>query len=208
MSAPVALRICVLGGGPAGRAALARLPGAVLITRPQATGWHAEPGILWIESAGRIRPEPFDRLLVCADEPLLLASLGCAFTEGHLVVDGAGRTTVPGISAAGRVTGADSADAAARQGAAAAEALMAGSAAAPFPASLPESSGTAWLDPFDLAALLERPADPARDARLRAHGILAGPVRPARPVSLAALASFVAEAPEPHPPQLDGGELA
>ena len=204
----MALRICVLGDGPAGRAALARLPGAVLIARPQATGWHAEPGILWIESAGRVRPEPFDCLLVCANEPLLLASLGCAFTEGHLVVDGAGRTTVPGISAAGRVTGADSADAAARQGAAAAEALMAGPAAASFPASLPEAIGTAWLDPFDLAALLERPAGPTRDAQLRGHSALAGPIRPARPVSLAALASLVAEAPEPRPRQPDAGELA
>jgi hypothetical protein len=208
VSGPVALRICVLGGGPAGRAALARLPGAVLIARPEVTAWHAEPGILWIESAGRIRAEPFDRLLVCADEPLLLASLGCAFANGRLVADRDGRTTVPGVWAAGRVTGAASSDGAARQGAASAEALMAGPAAASVPATQPAATGRAWLDPFDLATLLERPADPARDDRLRAQCLLAGPVRPARPVSLAALADFVTEAPEPRPPQPDAGELA
>lgn len=208
MKASEALRICVIGGGPAGKAALTRLPEAVVIARPQMTAWHAETGILWIESEGRVGAVPFDRLLVCANEPLLLASLGCAFKDGRPVVDGAGRTTVPGVSAAGRVAGANSAEAAAYQGMAAAAALMAEPAAAPVPATHPKAIGMPWLDPFDLAALLELPADPARDVRLRAQGLLAGPVRPARPVSLAALASLVAEAPEPRPPQPDAGELA
>ena len=47
--------------------------------------------------------EPFDALLVCADEPLLLAALGCTVRDGRVVADPAGRTDVPGVSVAGRV---------------------------------------------------------------------------------------------------------
>lgn len=208
MSTSASLRILVLGGGPAGRAALARLPEAILITRPQANAWHAEPGRLWVEGEGRVRSEPFDRLLVCADAPLLLANLGCLVSNGRVVTDDRGRTSVPGVSAAGRVTGADSEAAAAAQGTAAADALIAGSGGAIAPEAADSAALTDRLDPFDLAALLERPAGPARDAAVLAQCALIGPVRPAGPVSLAALAELAATAPESLPPQRDTGRLA
>jgi len=217
-------RIVIVGGGPAGRAALAALPGAVRIARPEATAWHAEPGRLWVEGDGRVWAEPFDALLVCADEPLLLAALGCTVRDGRVVADPAGRTDVPGVSVAGRVAGAADPQDAERQAIVAARALAAGPADtdAPMiqpagPPSAETSAGETWaaetwaalrLDPVALAALLEQPAGPERDRSALAQRAILGAVVPARPVSLAALAGLVAAMPEAVPPQADTGALA
>ncbi len=215
----------IVGGGPAGRAALACLPGARLITRP-ALAWHAEPGRLWVEDAGGVRAEPFTVLLLCADEPLLLAALRCGFDGGRPVVNGNGATTVPGVYAAGRVLGAATAEVAvaqARRAAAAAQAnaIQAGGAAAGAitagravagdtadPASQQlAAAALERLDPVELAGLLEQPPGPARNAAVLAQCALLGPVLPARPVSLAALAALTPDRPVPRPVQDDEGTL-
>ncbi|MEL6062183.1 MULTISPECIES: hypothetical protein [unclassified Methylobacterium] len=209
MSTTATPRIVIVGGGPAGRAALTALPGAVLIARPDATAWHAEPGRLWVEGGGRVWAEPFDALLVCADEPLLLAALGCAVRDGRVVADAEGRTGVPGVSAAGCVAGATTPETAERQAIAAARALAAGSTG-PEPLVTPpaESAAPLRLDPVALAALLEQPAGSERDRTALAQHAILGAVVPARPVSLAALADLVATMPEAVPPQADAGVLA
>lgn len=209
MSAIETPRIVIVGGGPAGRAALAALPGAVLIALPDATAWHAEPGRLWVEGDGRVWAEPFDALLVCADAPLLLAALGCAIRDGRVVADAEGRTGVPGISVAGRAAGATHSEAAERQAITAARALAAGATALELPAiPPPETPDVLRLDPVDLAALLERTAGPERDRTALAQHAILGAVVPARPVGLAALAGLVANMPEAVPPQADAGALA
>src|SRR4051812_25536184 len=96
----------IIGAGPAGRAAAVILPEARVIARPGITAWHAEPGLVWVESAAGVETVPFDQLLLCADEPLLLMALDCGFAGGRPVVDAAGRTTQPGIFAAGAILGA------------------------------------------------------------------------------------------------------
>ena len=201
--------VVIVGGGPAGRAALARLPGARLVTRP-ALAWHAEPGRLWVEENGTVRAEPFAALLLCADEPLLLAALGCGFDGTRPVADQDGRTTVPGVFAAGRVLGAGTAEQAgaqARRAAAAAilpvpEDTRAVAPARPADGDLPDR-----LDPVALAGLLEQPPGPARNAAVLAQGAMLGPVLPARPVGLAALAALTPEPPAPRPVQPDAGAL-
>ena len=208
MSASGPPRVVVVGGGPAGAAALERLPGAVAIARPGTTAWHAEPGRLWVEGDGRVWAQPFDALLVCADEPLLLAAMGCAFSGGRVAVDGEGRTSVPGVFAAGRITGAGTAQDAAAQARIAAGALRAGRLGPAPAATDTPSTAVARLDPSGIAALLERPAGPARDAEALAQCALLGPLLPARPVSLAALAALVDVMPDPVPPQRDGGPPA
>ena len=202
-------RIVIVGGGPAGRAARAALPGAVLIARPAATAWHAEPGRLWVEADGRVWAEPFDVLLVCADEPLLLAALGCAIRDGRVVADSEGRTSVPGVSVAGPVAGAADPQDAERQAIVAARVLAAGPVDTDAPMIPPAEAAPALrLDPVDLAALLERPAGPERDRAALAQRAILGAVVPARPVSLAALAGLVAAMPDAVPPQTDTGALA
>lgn len=210
----------IVGGGPAGRAALACLPGARLVTRP-ALAWHAEPGRLWVEDAGGARAEPFTALLLCADEPLLLAALGCGFDGLRPVVDGAGATTVPGVFAAGRILGADTPELAKAQAERAAAAVQAGTVSAGAitagPTASPAAAGAAVtqyaieagerLDPVDLAGLLEQPPGPARNAAVLAQWTLLGPVLPARPVSLAALAALTPDRPASRPVQQDGGTL-
>jgi thioredoxin reductase len=103
----------IIGAGPAGRAAAEILPDAHIIARPAATAWHAEPGMVWIETNGCVQSVAFSRLLLCADEKLLLVSLDCAFRDGLPVVDTTGQTTQPGIFAAGRILGATTPEAAA-----------------------------------------------------------------------------------------------
>lgn len=207
MSASDRPRAVIVGGGPAGSAALAEMPGAVLIARPGTTAWHAEPGRLWVEGDGRVWAEPFDRLLVCADEPLLLAALGCAVSDGRVLTDAEGRTSVPGVAAAGRVAGATTPPAAERQAVVAACALRAGP---PIQTSAPATADPAVtrLDPVALAALIAQPAGPERNAAALAQQAILGAVVPARPVGLAALAGLVATMPEPIPPQRDEGTLA
>ena len=202
-------RIVIVGGGPAGRAALAALPGAVQIARPEATAWHAEPGRLWVEGDGRVWAEPFDALLVCADAPLLLAALGCAIRDGRVVADADGRTSLPGVSVAGRVAGAADSQEAERQATIAACALAAGPLDTDAPMIPPaETAPGLRLDPVDIAALLEQPAGPERDRAALAQRAILGAVVPVRPVSLAALASLVAAMPEAVHPQTDTGALA
>ncbi len=195
-------RVVVVGHGPAGRAAMARLPGAVLVAPPRAMAWHAEPGRLWVEGDGRVWVEPFDALLLCAAEPLLLVALGCAIADGAPVLDARGATTVAGVYAAGRVAGATSLDEAILQADVAADALLAGHVPKPHVAEPRVTAPLARLDPFEMAALLERPAGPTRDAALLAQCAL-GPMLPARPVSLAALAAFAEARPASLPPQRD-----
>jgi hypothetical protein len=195
----------IIGGGPAGRAAAAILPEAVPVARPAATAWHAEPGLIWLEDAAGVRALPFARLLLAADEPLLLLSLGCEFAAGRPVVGPTGETTVPGIFAAGGILGAASADEAARQGAIAARAMaglpMEGSIAPPPPRALPADPER--LDPLAVAQLLESEASADRSAMALAQaglrgGRLTSVVAPARPVGFAAL---VALAPAVLPPR-------
>jgi len=185
-----AASIVIVGAGPAGRAAAEILPDARVIARPAATAWHAEQGMLWIETGGRVQSVPFSRLLLCADEKLLLVSLGCAFRDGLPIVDAQGQTTRPGVFAAGRILGAASPEAAAGQGRIAARAL-AGLAAegsiAPSPLASPLAPAPR-RDPVAMAAPLDAPRGPERDRALLAQVAWIGPVRPARPVSFAALA--------------------
>ncbi len=206
MSAPPARRFVVIGGGPAGRAAIARLPGATLLSRPDALVWHAAPGLLWSEGRGRVWATPFDGLLLCADEPLLLAALGCAFADGRPIVDGLGRTSKAGIFAAGRICGATTVEGAAAQARAAADALHAAEILEPAaPDASLRGSGPVRLDPAEMAALLETTPGAARNVAALAQGALLGPVLPARPVGLAALAALAGARPASLPPQRDGG---
>ncbi|MDE2515877.1 MAG: hypothetical protein KGL12_07620 [Rhodospirillales bacterium] len=197
----------IIGGGPAGRAAAATLPDAMLLTRPGVTVWHAEPGRVWVEDAAGVRALPFTRLLLCADEPLLIAALGGDCVGGRVRTDATGATSLPGVFAAGRILGASTAEEAARQGRIAAQAL----AGLPcegridilpaIPQAVP-----ARLDPLDLAHLLTMPPGPARSraalAQRAARGPgLAGVIAPARPVGLAALAAFAPAQLKPRPMQ-------
>src|SRR4051812_29803455 len=67
--------IVIVGAGPAGRGALEVLPDARVVTRPERTAWHAEPGRLWVEDAACVSGVGFSVLILCADEPLLLQAL-------------------------------------------------------------------------------------------------------------------------------------
>jgi len=204
-----AASLVIIGAGPAGRAAAELVPDARVIARPASTVWHAEPGMLWIEAGGRVQSVTFSRLLLCADEKLLLVSLGCAFRDGAPIVDAQGQTTQPGIFAAGRILGAATPEAAATQARIAARALAGlpaeGSIAPSAPSSpLPQAPRR---DPLAMAALLDAPPGLERDRELLAQVALIGPVRPARPVSFAALAAAAQSMPE-RPAQQDAGVLA
>lgn len=204
-----AASIVIIGAGPAGRAAAELLPDARVIARPGATVWHAEPGMLWIEAGSRVQSVAFSRLLLCADEKLLLVSLGCAFRDGLPIVDTHGRTTQPGIFAAGRILGAASPKAAAAQACIAARAvagLPAEGSIMPSPTASPLPHAPR-RDPVAMAALLDAPPGPERDRALLAQVALIGPVRPARPVSFAALAAATQPVTE-RPSQQDAGVLA
>ena len=205
--------LVILGGGPAGCAAAAILPEARVIARPAATAWHAEPGRLWIETAAGVEAVGFDRLLLCADEPLLLLALGCTFAEGRPQVDPTGQTSRPGIFAAGGILGATTAEEAARQGRIAAQALAGlppeGTLAA---TPLPEPVASR-LDPLAIAQLLETPPGPARSAGILAQAALRGPrlssiAAPARNVGFAALAAMAPATLTPRETQADTGTLA
>ncbi len=206
MSGSSPRRVVVVGHGPAGRAAMARLPGAVLVAPPRARAWHAEPGRLWVEGDGRVWAEPYDALLLCADEPLLLVALGCAFAGRAPVLDARGATSVAGVYAAGIIAGATTPDEAACQAGIAADALLSGHVAPTVHSAGPDAASASpvvRLDPVDVAAILEQPAGPTRDAALLAQCALLGPILPARPVSLAALAAFAGTRPASLPPQRD-----
>lgn len=205
--------LVILGAGPAGRAAAAILPAARIIARPMATAWHTEPGRLWIETAAGVEAIPFDRLLLCADEPLLLLALGCAFADGRPQVDPTGRTSQPGIHAAGAILGATMAAEAARQGRIAAQALAGLPPEGTLTATpLPEPV-TSRLDPLAIAQLLETPPGPARSAAVLAQAALRGPrlssvAAPARNVGFAALAAMAPASLKPRETQADTGTLA
>jgi hypothetical protein len=207
-------RMVIVGGGPAGRAAAAFLPEAVSVARPAATAWHAEPGLVWIEDTAGVRALPFTRLVLAADEPLLLLSLGCEIVAGRPVVGPTGETTVPGIFAAGAILGAATADEAARQGAIAARAMaglpMEGSIASLPPRALPADPER--LDPLAVAQLLEGEAGAARSAMALAQaglrgGRLTSVAAPARPVGFAALAAFAPAVLPPRGTQPDAAKL-
>ena len=135
--------------------------------------------------------------------PLLLVALGCAFADGAPVIDARGATSVAGVFAAGAIVGAVTTDAAAHQAGVAAGALLADHVARRHPGEPRAASVAARLDPVDMAALLEGPAGPTRNAALLAQCALLGPILPARPVGLAALASFAGTRPASLPPQGD-----
>jgi hypothetical protein len=204
-----AASIVIIGAGPAGRAAAGLLPDARVIARPAATVWHAEPGTLWIEADGCVQSVVFARLLLCADEKLLLVSLGCAFRDGLPIVSAHGQTTQPSIFAAGRILGAASPEAAAAQARVAARALaglaIEGSTASSAPT--PPLPQAARRDPVAMAALLDAAPGLERDRELLAQVELIGPVRPARPVSFAALAAAAQPVSE-RASQQDAGVLA
>ena len=205
--------VVVIGGGPAGLAAAAILPGARVVARPEATAWHAEAGRVWIETASGIASVPFTLLLVCADEPLLLHALGCAFSGGRVVVDARGATSVDGVFAAGRILGATTPVEAARQ------ARIAASTIAGLPVegcieveAGEECASVQRLDPLDIAMLLEGPSGPERNrtaleqARARG-GHVNGLVASARPVPFVALAAAAPARLEPREPQRDAAAL-
>jgi hypothetical protein len=205
--------IVIIGGGPAGREAAALLPDARVIARPAETAWHAEAGRVWIEGAAGVQAVPFARLLLCADEPLLLLALGCAFVDGRPVVDAGGATSVPGVFAAGRVLGAGTKEEAMRQARIAA-AVMAGATPDGAIRPVPVAGGgtTVRLDPLAIAELLERPASEARNQAALAQmgargGLLTGLVAPARPVGFAALAALATSSPASRPAQTDDAVL-
>jgi len=223
--------VVLVGAGPAGRAAAELLPDAIMVARPEATGWHAEPGRLWIEAASGVTSVAFSRLLLCADEPLLLMALGCGFASGRPLVSEAGETTIPGIYAAGRILGADTPEEAARQGRVAAGAILGmhtgpgiepdrpvGGQPPPErrperPPERPARRPAQRLDPLEIAQLLEQPPGPERNrAALAQAGTrgsrLSGVVAPARPVGLAALAAIAPLTLEPRETQHDPGALA
>jgi len=207
--------IVIIGAGPAGRAAAAALPEARLVARPAETAWHAQPGTLWVEAAGGIEAVPFTRLLLCADEKLLLMALECRFAGGWPVVDERGETTCPGVFAAGRILGAATPEEAAAQAAIAAAALagraLPGRIA--LPAARPATVQEARLDPTEMASLLEQPPGAERTRRVLAQAELRGPalasvILPSRPVGLAALAARASVRPPPRVPQQDRGTLS
>ena len=212
MSAPPTPRIVVIGGGPAGRAAMACLPGATLLARPEATVWHAEPRRLWAEGGDRVWAVAFDSLLLCADEPLLLAAIGCSFAESRLVVDERGATSVPGIFVAGRIRGAVTPEQAVAQARRAADALLrAEPPGSVGPVTSPRHAEEDRLDPNGMAGLLEAAPGAERNAAALAQCALLGPVLPARPVrlaALAALAALVESPPAALPLQQDDGDVA
>ena len=200
--------LVIIGAGPAGRAAAERLPDARVIARPVATVWHAEDRVLWIETAGGMESAAFSRLLLCADEKLLLVSLGCAFRDGVPIVDADGQTTQSGIYAAGRILGAASPEAAAAQARIAARALAGLPAEGRItPGRMSPLSAVSRIDPVAIAALLEASPGPERNSAVLAQVALIGPVRPARPVGFAALAAAAQPLPE-RPTQRDSGGLA
>ncbi len=204
----------IIGAGPAGRSAMAILPDARRIARPEATAWHAEPGRIWIETASGVSAIAFVRLLLCADEPLLLMALGCAFADGHPVVDATGATSVAGIFAAGRILGAATPEAAAEQARIAASAIAGSPAPGRIVPRFPAAARTPArrLDPLDIACLLETPPGPDRNRAALAQagargGRVADLITPARPVGFAALAAIAPATLDPREAQPDGGAL-
>jgi len=199
----------IIGDGPAGRAAAAVLPDAVVVARPACTAWHAEPGRIWVEDAEGVRALPFTALLLAADDPLLLLALGCAFADGRPVVDAGGATSIPGVFAAGAVLGAESAGDAARQGRIAARAMAGLLAESAMPPPTPRALPVAErLDPLAVAQLLETAPGEARTAMALAQmglrgGRLTSVVAPARPVGFAALAALAPPSLAPAPAQSD-----
>lgn len=207
--------IVIIGAGPAGQAAASLLPTARVIARPKATAWHAEPGRVWVEDASGVIEVEFQRLLLCADEPLLLMALGCAFHHGQPVVDDAGGTSVDGVYAAGRILGATTPEEAARQGRIAAQAATGRPTEgriAPCAAPTAPPTDTARLDPLDIARLLEIPVGPERNRVALAQvgvrgGRLTDLIAPARPVGFAALAALAPSRLDPREPQSDAAIL-
>jgi hypothetical protein len=201
--------LVIIGGGVAGRAAAAILPQARLIARPDATVWNVQAQTLWIETADGLSALTFARLLLCADEPLLLLSLGCAFRAGWPVVDARGETSRPGVFAAGRVLGATTCEAASEQARIVARVLAdlppGGRIAAGPPTSDPPPPER--LDPVGIAALVEQPPGPGRNRAALAQAALLGAVLPARPVGFAALAAAAGPVAD-RPTQQDAGRLA
>jgi hypothetical protein len=206
--------IVIIGAGPAGRAAAEAAPSARVVARPDATAWHMEPGRLWIEAASGVEAVPFTRLVLCADEPLLLMALGCAFAGLRPVVDRRGETSKPGVFAAGRILGASTAEEAARQGRIAAAAAWGEPVEGAIEASragdpvMPER-----LDPLSLAELLEQAPGPERNRAALAQALARGPllsatVAPARPVGFAALVALAPASMPDRDLQQDSGRLA
>jgi hypothetical protein len=208
--------IVIIGAGPAGQAAASLLPMARVIARPGMTAWHAEPGRVWVEDASGVTALEFTQLLLCADEPLLLMALGCAFHHGQPLVDDTGATSVTGVYAAGRILGTATPEEAAQQGRIAAQAATGRPTEGRITPCISPTASPAdatRLDPLDIARLLETPPGPQRNrAALAQAGVrgnrLADLVAPARPVSFAALAALAPSLLQPRAQQSDAGTLS
>jgi hypothetical protein len=207
--------IVIIGAGPAGQAAASLLPMARVIARPKTTAWHVDLGRVWVEDTSGVTAVEFRQLLLCADEPLLLMALGCAFHHGQPVVDDAGGTSVTGVYAAGRILGAATPEEAVRQGRIAAQAATGRPTEgriAPRISPTAPSADAARLDPLDIARLLEMAAGPERNRAALAQagvrgGRLADLIAPARPVGFAALAALAPSLLGPREPQSDAVTL-
>ncbi len=204
----MAEHVVIVGGGPAGSAAAALLPEARLIARPDATAWHGEPGTIWILQGDTVEPIGFDVLVIAAPLPRLAIALGCAMRGWLPEVDEAGRTSIPGVFAAGAIMGAASAEEASRQGRIVAQAIL---------GTTPEGAILAADLPHEEADRRRRshgftPRE-AAIARLGEHGDTAdlfGPrlgepklLFPASPVPLAALAKRTTTPPPSRARQYD-----
>jgi pyruvate/2-oxoglutarate dehydrogenase complex dihydrolipoamide dehydrogenase (E3) component len=204
----MAERIVIVGAGPAGRAAAALLPQARIVARPDATAWHAEPGRLWILERGQIEAVSFDILVVAAPVLHLLLALGCRTRSWRPAVDAQGRSSVPGVFAAGAVLGAATESEAARHGRIVAQAVR---------GRAPEGTVTVGPPPAAvheddmLAASLGITKVELRDggsvgiATVLRHRTDAEPIpfAPAVPIPFAALAAHAGERPPPRPLQID-----
>lgn len=225
-------RTIIIGGGPAGRAAAALLPGAAVLSRPEVTVFHAEPAAagwrLWLLQAEEIHSVEAERVVLAAPDLPLAMAFGAAVADGRPVVDRIGRTGAAGVWACGALLGAPDAETAGRQGrivvadirGAASEGSIEPIAAA-APAVLCEDEivcpclgltrgelRTAGpLTAPELANLFHIRAGECRMRRCGRH--LGAPFRvvPARPVPIAALARLAKESPAPRPLQPADGEL-
>src|SRR5260370_5875035 len=90
------MQTVIIGGGRAGRAAAARLPGATLLSRPDTTVFHAEPSggewRLWLT-----RPDGIDRceaarIVLAAPDLQMAPACGCAGAQLRPVLDRRRRT--------------------------------------------------------------------------------------------------------------------
>ncbi|MFE7117902.1 FAD-dependent oxidoreductase, partial [Streptomyces sp. NPDC057654] len=156
---------------------------AVTVARLDA-GWHIRPG-------SERRLEGVDA--VCTGYGFtpqleLALSAGCALRDGHVIVDAHQATTVPGVYAAGDLTGIGGAGSAAAEGELAGAIAAAASRLTAGPVGAPAKSSAATPEMSDAAASRADTAAPG------------GPASPAAPAKPGAFPAPAAEPPEPAAP--------